>query len=171
MGPTPVLTTVALYAINRTVVAYLFKEGGARAWELCLLTKQVFRILDRWSITLRQAYLKGIANAGADSLSRGKEVLEWCFSPATAQLLAKTWWIPHCGLFTDSSNATAKKYFTLDRQDHRAQAVDTFLQDCSLLQGTLYAFPPPQLGPQVLSMVTQHKVDLVLITPCWEDVA
>ena len=74
-------STVAWYVDNRTVVAHLLKEGGTRAWDLCLLTKQVFALLDKWSINIRPVYLKGIENVGADALSHGSEVLEWCFAP------------------------------------------------------------------------------------------
>ena len=164
-------SVVAWYADNRTVVAYLLKEGGTRSWDLCALTKEIFKILDRWAISLRPAYLKGIANAGADSLSRGKEVLEWCLSPSTTRLLFRSWGKIQWDLFADNTNTKAPNYFTLDRHDSKAQGVDAFLQDWANLQGPLYAFPPPQLIPQVLAMVTLHKVRLVLIAPCWEDAA
>ena len=77
-------TIVAWFVDNRTVVAHLLKEGGTRAWDLCPITKQVIVQLDKWSINIRPAYLKGIANAGADALSRGKQVLEWCLAPTAA---------------------------------------------------------------------------------------
>ena len=44
-------TTVAWHVDNKTMVAYLGKERGARSSDLCLMTKEVFKILDRWAIT------------------------------------------------------------------------------------------------------------------------
>ena len=164
-------STVAWYADNKTVVAHLLKEGGTRAWDLCLLTKQVFKLLDRWTITLRPAYLKGIANSGADALSRGKEVKEWHLAPQTAKLLFRSWGRPNWDLFADRHNSQCRQYFTLDRTDPRAAGVDAFLQDWASLQGRLYAFPPPQLVPQVLATMVRHKVNLTVIAPCWEDAA
>ena len=80
-------TTVAWYADNSGVVAHLLREGGT-------LTKQVFSLLDKWAINIRPAYLKGIANAGADALSQEKEVLEWCLAPSATRLLFRTWETP-----------------------------------------------------------------------------
>ena len=102
-------------------------------------------MLDKRSITLRPAYLKGIANSGADALSRGKEVLEWCLAPTTMRLLFRTWVTHRWDLFADHANTLCRNYYTLDRTDPQASAVDAFLQDWSTLQGRLYAFPPPQL--------------------------
>ena len=134
---------VAWHADNKTVVAHLLKEGGTRAWDLCLLTKQVFKLLDRWAITLRPAYLKGIANSGADALSQGKEVKEWHLAPPAARLLFKTWGKPRWDLFVDHQNKQCHQNFTLDWADTKAAGVDAFLQDWASLQGNLYAFLPP----------------------------
>ena len=77
-------TIVSWHSNNKTVLAYLLKEGGTRSWTLCLITKEVFHILDKWGISLRPAYLKGLANKGTDALSRSKEILEWCLAPSVA---------------------------------------------------------------------------------------
>ena len=120
-------TTVAWYADNKAVVAHLLKEGGTRAWDICLLTKRIFSILDRWAITLRPAYLKGIANSGVDALSRGKEVKEWTLALSTARTLFRTWGTHQWDLFPEESNTQCPNYFTLDRRDKKAAAIDAFM--------------------------------------------
>ena len=55
-----------------------------------------------------------------------------------------------------------QKVVSLERRDLQATVVDTFLQDWGALYGRLYAFPPPQLVPQVPAKVVQHKVSLIL---------
>lgn len=162
---------IAWYADNKTVVAYLLKEGGTRSWSLCLLTKEVFRILDRWAITIRPAYLKGIANAGADALSRGRAVKEWCLDPRVSTRLFRRRGAPQWDLFADGENHLAPLYFSLDRTDKRAQGIDAFMQEWGTLQGRIYAFPPPQLIPQVLSRIVTARMELLLVAPCWEDAA
>ena len=42
---------VGLQADNKTAVAYLLREGGTKSPLLCQLTRQMFKLLDRWSIT------------------------------------------------------------------------------------------------------------------------
>ena len=80
--------------------------------------------------------MKGIAKSGADALSRGKEVLEWCLSPATVRLLFRAWGTPKWDLFADHSNTHCRNYFTLNRTDPRTATVDVFLQDWGSLQGS-----------------------------------
>jgi len=167
-GPSLRGKVVALHVDNRSVVAYLLKEGGTKSPGLCSLTKTLFAILDRWEISLRPAYLRGIANIEADSLSRGKQMQEWCILPQVAsQIFSQVGW-PRWDLFASQASAQATLYFSIDNQDN-SQGMDALLQDWAQLKGPLYAFPPPQLIPQTLSKLVVEQVALTLIAPCWED--
>ena len=72
-------------------------------------------------------------------------------------------------LFASASTAQLPVYFTLDKRDPQAAGVDAFLQPWE--QGLLYAFPPPQLIPQILAKLTRDQGQMILIAPCWEDAA
>ena len=97
----------------------------------------------------------------------GREVREWCLAPTMSGRLFKMWTRPNWDLFADKENALATNFFSLDSRD----PTDAFLQSWSGLQGHLYTFPPPQLLAQVLAKVSQDKVSLTLIAPCWEEAA
>jgi len=159
---------VALQADNKTAVAYLLKEGGTRSRILCHLTRVMFRILDRWDITLRPAYLKGIANVEADCLSRGLEVRDWCLRPEVARQIFSRTGHPSWDLFASRESSQAPFYYSIE-SDSRSQGTDCLLQDWSSLRGTIYAFPPPQLIPQTLQKLVTEQVQIILIAPCWED--
>ena len=158
---------VALHCDNKAVVAYLMKEGGTKSPGLCHLTRILFSLLDKWAISLRPAYLRGIANIEADSLSRGKQLQEWCLLPQVASQIF-TQGRPRWDLFASQASAQADRFFSIDSRDS-SQGMDALLQDWASLRGPLYAFPPPQLIPQTLSKVVVEQIDLTLIAPCWED--
>ena len=159
---------VGLQADNRTTVAYLLREGGTKSKILCQLTRTMFSILDRWNITLRPAYLKGIANIGADCLSRGVEIRDWCIRPEVARTIFSMVGNPTWDLFASQESSQARYFYSIDPKDS-SQGTDSLLQDWSCLTGVLYAFPPPQLIPQTLQKAVSERVQLVLIAPCWED--
>jgi len=161
--------TVALLADNKTVVAYLTKEGGTRSDSLMAVCRQVFGILDRWNVSLRPAYLKGIANTAADALSRGTEVREWCLHPRHFHRIQQLYGRVSWDLFAEEGATLAPQYFSITRGDRQAAAMDALLQDWSRLEGLIYAFPPPQLLQQVLRKVTLERTPLLLVAPQWED--
>lgn len=164
-------STVALFCDNKTVVAYLAKEGGTRSLPLCTLTRETLAIVDRWAITLRPAYLKGIANSDADALSRGQTCREWHLTHKTARRVFKRWTRPSWDLLASADSTKAPYYFSLDRDDPEAQGADAFMQSWGNLRGPIYVFPPPQLLPQVLAKVVTEEIEVMLIAPCWEDAA
>ena len=98
-------------------------------------------LCSRWQITLRPAYLMGVANTAADSLSRGKEVQEWCLHPTTAHRAFKLWGRPSWDLFASQATTLAPHFFTITRQDQGAQGMDALLQDWSSLRGPYMLSP------------------------------
>ena len=159
--------TVSLQSDNRTVVAYLTKEGGTRSPELCDLAFTVLRKCDLYTINLRPAYLPGMANLEADGLSRGKKLQEWTLQGSTVRELFRKWGGPHTDLFASREAHHLPRYYTLDRRDHRAAGHDAFLHKWS--KSLYLAFPPPQLISQVLGKSHQDGTTLILIAPDWQD--
>jgi len=167
-GPALRGQVVALNADNKSMVAYLLKEGGTKSPALCQLARDLFTIVDKWGIVIRPAYLRGIGNVEADCLSRGQQVKEWCLRPALAHRVFRDVGYPQWDLFASGESSLAPSFFSITKEA-TSQGTDALLQDWSSLQGPLYAFPPPQLMPRVLSKVVVERVDLIIITPCWED--
>jgi len=108
--------TIALHADNKSMVAYLMKEGGTKSSSLCHLTRDLFSVADRWSITIRPAYLRGVANVEADCLSRGKEVAEWCLLPQVADKIFSIVGVPRWDLFASQESSLAPCYFSVGRE-------------------------------------------------------
>jgi hypothetical protein len=159
---------VSLQADNRTVVAYLKKEGGTRSPQLIRLTEQVLLEANRQKIILCPAYLPGAANVAADAKSRGKEESEWWLRPEVARALFRKWGTPDIDLFASRRTAQCRRYFTLDQKDSEASGIDAFRQPWAQFRLT-YAFPPPQLIPAVLARLSQEKTRMILIAPWWEE--
>ena len=158
---------VSLHTDNKTVVAYLQKEGGTKSRQLCLKTAQILALCRKWGIILRPAYLPGMANLAADALSRRQIVKEWHLSPVVVTRIFRRWGIPQVDAVASRQTAQLSTYFTLDRRDRKAAAVDAFCQPWTAR--LMYAFPPPQLIPQVLAKVMRDRAEMILIAPCWED--
>lgn len=78
---------VALHLDNGTAMACILREGGTRLVQLLEMTCQLYALADHWSITLRPAYLPGVANIEADALSHQKRVVEWVLLPGIAAKL------------------------------------------------------------------------------------
>ena len=108
-----------------------------------------------------------MANLQADALSRNKSVAEWMIRRDLLPPLFSILGHPSVDLFASQRNAVCRKYFTIDRSDHRAGAIDAMLQFWG--GHLLYAFPPPHLIPQCLAKFAQSLRPLILITPLWLD--
>ena len=74
------MKTIALHLDNVTSTSYLNKEGGTKSAALNRLT------LD----SLIPAYLPGVANLGADALSRGQVSREWFLNSSVVEKIFKT---------------------------------------------------------------------------------
>jgi hypothetical protein len=159
---------VSLQADNRTVVAYLKKEGGTRSLYLSRLTYEILMEAHQKGISLCPAYLPGAANLAADAFSRGKEETEWWLDPWMAQRLFQKWGAPEVDLFASQKTTQCARYFTLDQRDRKAAGIDAFRQPWARFRLT-YAFPPPQLIPAVLAKLSQEKTRMILIAPWWEE--
>ena len=66
---------------NKTVVAYLNKQGGTRLTSLCYLKWEVLNWCKERQIHLKALYIKGQENVLADLLSRKGDSHEWSLCP------------------------------------------------------------------------------------------
>ena len=157
---------ILLQTDNRTLVAYIQKEGGTRSLQLLNLTYQLLHILDRNNITLSAVYLPGRYNGIADRLSRGKPLPEWHLLPhATKGIFAK-WGKPDVDFFASAGSTVVERYVSRDCSDQHALFTDAFSQTWHCKLGWL--FPPPCLIPRVLAHLNKCKGEFLLVAPNWE---
>ena len=156
---------VTVHLDNVTAAAYLMKEGGTRSRALKELTKKILLYCKRHKVMIAPAYLPGVANLGADALSRGTESREWFLDPAVARRVFRRLDEPEVDLFASNRSAQVERYFTLDRKDKRAAGINASEKEWDFK--LMYAFPPPQLIPRILDRMNEHRGTLILITAFW----
>ncbi|CAK1579701.1 unnamed protein product [Parnassius mnemosyne] len=99
---------------NKTVMAYIRKDGGTHSIGLLSLTFQLLKIIDKWNITLSAQYLPGRYNAIADRLSRRRTVPEWHLKPRATSEVFKRWGKPDIDLFVSERSVIVPNYITID---------------------------------------------------------
>lgn len=157
---------VLLQTDNRTLVAYINKEGGTRSIDLLDLTYQVLTIVDSMNITLSAAYIPGRYNGIADRLSRKKSLPEWHLLSEARHQIFRQWGVPEIDLFASKMSAVVKKYVTIDSRDHQATFIDAFSQIWKF--NLAWIFPPPNLIPRVLAHLNHCQGQFILIAPKWD---
>ena len=154
---------------NVTAAAYLMKEGGTRSRAVNESTKEILLYCKRHKVMIAPAYLPGVANLGADDLSRGTKSREWFLDPALASRVFRHLGEPEVDLFASNRSAQVERYFMLDWKDKRATWINALEREWDFK--LMYAFPPPQLIPRILDRMNEHRGTLILITPSWTRVA
>ena len=150
---------------NFTAAAYLAKEGGTRSETLSALTKEILIFCREYGFALSPAYLPGIANLGADALSRGTEKREWFINPRVSERIFSCLGLPQIDLFASRRSAQVKTYFSLDRRDNHSAGTNALNQSWTFKH--MYASPPPQIIPLILGRMRECKGTLILVTPFW----
>lgn len=116
---------ILLQTDNRTLVAYIQKEGGTKSLDLLNFTFQLLRLVDSLQIELSAAYLPGRYNGIADRLSRKKTLPKWHLPKATNQIF-KRWGVPDIDLFASAESAVVERYVSRDSRDRCAYFIDAF---------------------------------------------
>ncbi|XP_058810379.1 uncharacterized protein LOC131675418 [Phymastichus coffea] len=150
---------------NRTLVAYINKEGGTRSIELLDLTFHVLQLDDSMNVTLTAAYLPGRYNGIADRLSRKKPIPEWHLLIETRNKIFKKWGTPEIDLFASKRSMVVDRYVSLNPKDHRALFIDAFSKTWKFK--LVWVFPPPSLIPRVLAHLNKCQGNYVIIAPMW----
>lgn len=151
---------------NRTLVAYIQKEGGTRSLDLLNLTFKLLKLVDSLHIELSAAYLPGRYNGIADRLSRKKALPEWHLLPEATERIFERWGVPDIDLFASERTAVVKRYVSRDSRDQCASFTDAFSRswDCKLG----WVFPPPSLIPKVLAHLNKCRGQVLIVAPKWE---
>ncbi|XP_055915529.1 uncharacterized protein LOC129948518 [Eupeodes corollae] len=151
---------------NRTLVAYIRKEGGTHSLSLLALTRKLLILADRLKIRLSAQYLPGRYNCIADNLSRGQRPPEWhLLSPATNKIF-NLWGTPDVDLFASAETTVVNSYVSLDCKDRLALFSNAFSHQWDFRLG--WIFPPPNLMPRVLDHWNLAKGRYIIVAPVWE---
>lgn len=125
---------ILLQTDNRTLVAYIQKEGGTKSLDLLNLMFQLLRLVDSLQIELSAAYLPGRYNGIANRLSRKKTLPEWHLFPEATNQIFKRWGMPDIDLFASAESAVVERYVSRDSRDRCAYFIDAFSRpwECKL---------------------------------------
>lgn len=155
--------SVMIQSDNRSVVAYITKQGGTQSLGLLHITQNILNLARKYRITLVARYLPGKYNLSADSLSRLKELPEWSLSLKICQRIFNLWGKPEVDLFASARSAVVPLYVCEDVRDKDCLFVDAFSQYWNFKIGWL--FPPPALIPRVLRHLTHCSGIYLLVVP------
>ena len=154
-----------LVADNTTVVACIERKGSMRP-VLQGLTEDIFEWALVRDIELSAAYLPGIENVTADSLSRDTTFdHEWMVLPDVFAALCARFGTPVVDLFATRINHQLPSFVSWypDPYAVRINAF-SFAWDSSELY---YAFPPFSVISRVLRKVEADRATVLLVAPVW----
>lgn len=150
---------------NRTVVAYINKEGGTKSKKLLRLTEQLLTLLDQLNICLTAQYFPGRYNAEVDALSRQKPAPEWHLTDEATAIIFRKWGVPEVDVFASETAHVVEKYVSRDPQDMAALFHNAFCRQWNFRLA--WIFPPPNLIPQVLNHLNTAHGRYIIIAPRW----
>lgn len=168
-------STVLVRTDNTTTSAYINRQGGTRSPDLCLQAWDLFHWAIEYGVELRAAYLPGVKNVHADSLSRvGRldssrhvgpaDQREWSLKKQVTQQVFLLLGEPNIDLFATVHNRQCLVFCSLQSK-HGELAVDSLSISWTGMFG--YAYPPTKLIPRVLSKVQADRATIILIAPRW----
>ncbi|XP_048489159.1 uncharacterized protein LOC125491385 [Plutella xylostella] len=160
--------TCLVQSDNRTVVAYLQKQGGTKSLTLLRMTRAIFLLADQLNITINAKYIPGRYNATADSLSRHQELPEWSLSNSVTDMIFNKWGTPEIDLFASARSRVVKKYATEDAQDRKALFIDAFAKQWNW--NLAWIFPPPCMMPRILCHLNTARGTYLIVCPRWHKV-
>lgn len=150
-----IMTTSSLFSTST--------KRGTRSTTLCAKAVNLWNWCITHHILLSAAYLPGILNMIADSLS-GQFVINHKWELQDVHDILNQWRIPTRDLFASHINSKCNVYCSRGGLGHHSQG-DTFILSWS--DKINYTFPPLPLLPQVLHKIGGDKATVILITSCW----
>jgi hypothetical protein len=158
-------TTVQLVMDNCCAVHVINNLGSTRNEELTELASELWHQAIGKNVFLKASYLPGKENVEADWASRFfEDGSDWQLDPRIFGKINELWGPLDIDLFANHNNHQLEKFFSWF-PDPRSMAVDAFTQIWPT--NGAYAFPPFTVISKVLNFVSQQKINLVLIAPCW----
>lgn len=165
-GPQLQGQTVMIQSDNKSVVAYITKQGGTKSLRLLRVTHRILELANQHQINIVARYLPGRYNATADCLSRSKELTEWTLSQKALRMIFKKLGTPEVDLFASARSAICHSYVSEDSRDPKCLFVNAFSRQWNFRLGWL--FPPPALIPRVLRHLPSCSGRYLLVAPKWE---
>ncbi|XP_043470112.1 uncharacterized protein LOC122503582 [Leptopilina heterotoma] len=156
---------ILLQTDNRTLVAYIRKEGGTKSLPLLNLTYNLLQLIDDLEITLTAAYLPGCYNGIADRLSRQRPLPEWHLLPSATKQIFNKLGTPKVDYFASKKSRVVPCYVSRDMKDHQALFTDAFSCPWNCTLG--WIFPPPNLMPRVLAHLNYCRGQFLVVAPKW----
>ncbi|XP_068092232.1 uncharacterized protein [Hyperolius riggenbachi] len=150
---------------NRSVVAFLNRQGGTRSQSLWETTARILFWAEKNLRSLTAIHLKGTSNQVADYLSRKKlDPNEWSLDQEIFHQVALQWGYPEVDLFARRGNAKCHQFCALFPKD-LPWKLDAFTVDWGIAR--MYAFPPIPLLSRVIKKIVQDQARVILIAPLW----
>ncbi|VEN60731.1 unnamed protein product [Callosobruchus maculatus] len=160
--------TVVVQSDSQTVVSYIRKQGGTRSRLFTSVVSRLLRFCKQQGITLIPQFLPGKLNSIADSLSRGKRLVDWKLSNSLVRRIFQRWGTPEIDLFASNPSRVVNQYVSRDMTDREAAFTDAFSRPWSF--NLAWIFPPPALIPRVLCHLNSAQGTYILVVPRWEKV-
>lgn len=150
---------------NRVAVAYINRQGGTRSISMMREVGPVMQWAQLNLQDLKAAYIPGIQNELADSLSRTfVSNSEWCLSPQAFALICQTWGHPDIDLAATPENRKCQRFLSRNPFPS-AEGTDCLQHTWNFRLG--YIFPPTPLIAKFLLRL-KHSAALVLaVIPFW----
>ncbi|XP_047537164.1 uncharacterized protein LOC125071117 [Vanessa atalanta] len=156
---------VLIQSDNRTLIAYIRKEGGTRSLALLALTYKLLSLTDKFKIILSAHHIPGRYNVIADRLSQGKQPAEWHLLPRATTEVFRKWGRPEIDLFATKETAVVPNYVSIDCRDRSANYIDAFSRPW--VHQLAWVFPPPALIPRVLAHLNKAVGTYLIVAPDW----
>ncbi|XP_041484656.1 uncharacterized protein LOC121431212 [Lytechinus variegatus] len=157
--------TVLVRTDNRSVAAYINRQGGTRSNSLDALAAGLWKWCRATKIVPIASYIPGRDNLIADFLSRGRCLpSEWALNPEIFRSILHRWGPLDIDLFATALNRKLP-VFCSRVNEMEASHLDAFSMNWG--HQRCYAFPPFSLIPQVLRKVKADRAWVLLIAPNW----
>ena len=156
---------VMIRSDNTTVCQYINRQGGTKSVQLCQLTIELWELALKYKISMKAVHILGINNARADALSRYRIIpSEWSLNNSVVWKIFNLWGQPQIDLFATWENKKTP-IFCAWQAHPKAFAMDAL----SIVWQNMfvYAFPPVQLIPRILTHFQQFQCTMILIAPLW----
>uniref|UniRef100_A0A8D9E8A0 Enzymatic polyprotein n=1 Tax=Cacopsylla melanoneura TaxID=428564 RepID=A0A8D9E8A0_9HEMI len=160
--------TIVLQTDNRTVAAYIRKQGGLRSVTLLRETEKLLNLISPWNTHILPFFIPGKLNTTADSLSRGLSPPDWHLSPSIILPIFQRWGVPEIDLFATNRSKVVDRYVSRDPRDPLAVFIDAFSRPW--MYNLAWVFPPPPLMPQVLHHLNTASGRYIIVAPRWPKV-